>query len=253
MMKGNIHSIESFGAVDGPGVRFVVFLQGCPMRCAYCHNPDTWETNKGTPMETMEIIDAFERNRSFYQGGGITATGGEPMLQTDFLIELFSECRKRAIHTCLDTSGICFCPGDAAALEKTDRLLALTDLIMLDIKHINSIKHREMTGQPNENILAFAKYLENKQLPVWIRHVAVPGITDDEESLSALGWFIGGLPNVKALDLLPYHSMGKVKYEALHLDYPLENIPDMNQETAFTKKKIILSAIQNRRANKPSN
>ena len=160
-MSGRIHSLESFGTVDGPGTRFVVFVQGCPMRCAYCHNPDTWEMNAGTIMEVSEIIEQFERNRAFYTKGGITVTGGEPLMQIDFLIELFTECKKRNIHTCIDTSGITYNPANIAYMEKLDQLLALTDLVMLDIKHIDPALHVDLTSQPNEPILGFAKYLSD--------------------------------------------------------------------------------------------
>ena len=158
-MSGRIHSLESFGTVDGPGVRFVVFVQGCPMRCAYCHNPDTWEMNAGTVMEASEIIEQYERNISFYKGGGITVTGGEPLMQVDFLIELFTIAKEKNIHTCIDSSGIAFNADNTAWMEKLDRLLALTDLVMLDIKHIDPEKHKELTAQPTDKILAFARYL----------------------------------------------------------------------------------------------
>ena len=160
-MKGRIHSLESFGTVDGPGVRYVVFFQGCPMRCAYCHNPDTWSFNAGTEMEASEIIDNFERNRPFYTEGGITTTGGEPMMQLDFLIELYELAKKKDIHTCLDTSGIAFNPdGSPEYMDKIDHLLELTDLVMLDIKHIDPEKHKKLVQQPNDGILAFAEYLD---------------------------------------------------------------------------------------------
>ena len=178
---GYIHSLESFGTVDGPGVRFVVFFEGCPMRCQYCHNPDTWVLTDGKQMEADEIIDRFLRNASFYRTGGITATGGEPMLQIDFLTELFAKAKAHGIHTCLDTSGIMFpgFPEDGEAtsditLEKIDRLLDVTDLVMLDIKHIRDEDHRKLTGHSNKNILAFARYLDQKKKPVWIRHVLAP-------------------------------------------------------------------------------
>ena len=213
-MKGRIHSLESFGTVDGPGVRYVVFVQGCPMRCAYCHNPDTWDMNGGTEMEPSEIITNYERNKPFYREGGITVTGGEPLMQIDFLLELFTLAKKKGIHTCIDTSGIAYNPnGNPDWLEKMDALCQVTDLFMLDIKHIDPEKHLELVKQPNENILAFAEYLDKMNADLWIRHVVVPGITDDPIYLHKLGLFIGGLNNLKALDVLPYHTMGKSKYE----------------------------------------
>ena len=198
-MSGRIHSLESVGTVDGPGVRFVVFVQGCPMRCAYCHNPDTWEMNAGTLMEVGEIIEQYERNISFYKGGGITVTGGEPLMQVDFLTELFTAAKEKNIHTCIDSSGIAFNPENSMWMEKLDRLLALTDLVMLDIKHIDPEKHKELTAQPNDRILAFAEYLSEKDVPIWIRHVVVPGITDDDTYLYKLGYFIGGLKDRKSV------------------------------------------------------
>ena len=247
-MSGRIHSLESFGTVDGPGTRFVVFVQGCPMRCAYCHNPDTWEMNAGTIMEASEIMEQFERNRSFYEKGGITVTGGEPLMQVDFLIELFTECKKKNVHTCIDTSGIAFNPKNKEWMDKLDHLMTLTDLVMLDIKHIDPEHHKELTGQPNAPILAFAEYLSEKNVDTWIRHVVVPGITDDPVYLEKLGYFIGGLSSLKALDVLPYHTMGKPKYEKLGIDYKLKDVPAMSQDKAIECKKVILDGIKKRRA-----
>ena len=247
MTKGRIHSIESMGTVDGPGLRFVVFVQGCPMRCAYCHNPDTWEMNVGTLMEPAEIIAQMEHNRSFYQNGGLTVTGGEPLMQVDFLIDLFTLAKEHGIHTCIDTSGIAYKPGNTAFIEKLDKLMALTDLVMLDIKHIDPEKHLELTGQPNDGILAFAQYLSDKNIPMWIRHVVVPGITDDEKYLYQLGQFIAPFKNLEALDILPYHTMGTAKYENLGMEYKLKNVPAMEKSTAIALKQIVLKGIKDTR------
>lgn len=247
-MDGYIHSVESFGTVDGPGVRFVVFCQGCPMRCRYCHNPDTWKMESGRRIAPEELIRQYERNRAFYSRGGITVTGGEPLLQIDFLTELFRLAKEKGIHTCIDTSGVTYRGGDAAYREKLDALMTLTDLVMLDIKHIDSDAHKELTGHPNEGILAFAQYLEEKGIPVWIRHVAVPGVTDDAESLERLGRYIGGLSNLKALDVLPYHTMGETKYREMGIPYPLENVPAMTAEGAKAARELILSGIRKARA-----
>lgn len=249
-MLGNIHSIETFGTVDGPGVRFVVFLQGCPMRCAYCHNPDTWEINAGTPTTPKELMEAFDRNRSFYKDGGITVTGGEPLLQLDFLLEFFALAKAEGIHTCIDSSGIPFNPSDKDWMKKLDRLLSMTDLVMLDIKHIDPKYHKELTGCPNDNILLFAHYLDRKKIPVWIRHVVVPTVTDDETFLYRLGWFIGGLGNLKALDILPYHTMGIAKYQKLGIPYRLEGIPAMERPALLLKKQAVLKGIRDRRREK---
>jgi pyruvate formate lyase activating enzyme len=251
-MTGHIHSIESFGTVDGPGARLVVFLKGCPMRCQYCHNPDTWEMAGGTDMTVDEIIKQFEASRSFYRGGGITATGGEPLLQIDFVTELFEEAKQRDIHTCLDTSGITFQADNKEYLEKLDRLMASTDLVMLDIKQIDDLKHTELTGHSNKRILEFARYLDSKQIDMWVRHVVVPGLTDQKPELYNLGRFIGSLSRVKALDVLPYHDMGKVKYESLGMEYPLDGVPPMSKEGAISAKKIILSGIRDERRHEPN-
>lgn len=248
-MQGRIHSLESFGTVDGPGTRFVVFVQGCPMRCAYCHNPDTWEMNAGTLMEPSYIIEQYERNSSFYMnGGGITVTGGEPLMQPDFLIELFTLAKEKGIHTCIDTSGIAFNPDNAVQMAKMDQLMELTDLVMLDIKHIDPAKHIELTSQKNERILQFAAYLNTKDIPMWIRHVVVPGLTDDDKYLFELGYHIGQFSNLKALDVLPYHTMGENKYEKLGIPYKLAGVPAMDKSKVIEKKKVILDGIRKRRA-----
>ena len=247
-MQGRIHSLESFGTVDGPGVRYVVFVQGCPMRCAYCHNPDTWEMSGGTMMEPSEILDNYERNKPFYKGGGITVTGGEPLMQIDFVLELFTQAHERGIHTCLDSSGIAYKPNaNPDWLAKLDKLCAVTDLVMLDIKHIDPEKHKDLAKQPNEGILAFAEYLDKMHVDVWIRHVVVPGLTDDPKDLHRLGYFIGRLSNLKALDVLPYHTMGKKKYDELGLPYRLDGVPEMSKDRVPELKQHILNGIRERR------
>ncbi len=246
--KGRIHSIETYGTVDGPGVRFVVFTQGCPMRCLYCHNPDTWDPKGGNLMSVEELLEQYEKKRFYYRDGGITVTGGEPMLQMEFLTMLFEEAKKRGIHTCLDTSGICFREGDSGFMDWMNRLVKATDLVMLDIKHMEDDVHRALTKRSNEPILAFARYLDQHQVPMWIRHVIVEGYTTDKKELQRLGYFIGGLKNVKALDVLPYHSMGKSKYEALGMEYPLKNLEDLPKEKAMEAKAEILKGIRKKRS-----
>lgn len=228
-MLGRIHSIESMGTVDGPGVRLVIFFQGCPLRCRYCHNPDTWDPTGGTEMSAEEILEHYDKNRAFYKTGGITITGGEPLLQTDFLIELFKKAKEKDIHTCIDTSGITYNKNNSAYMEKLDELMKYTDLIMLDIKHIDSAKHKDLTGHNNEDIMEFAKYLEAIGKPVWIRHVVVPGITDDASDLINVGRFIGSLKNVKLVDVLPYHTMGVHKYDELGIEYSLKDYPALSK------------------------
>ena len=241
-MYGFIHSTESFGTVDGPGVRFVIFLQGCPMRCKYCHNPDTWEMHSGSVRSAESLIKEFQRNAPYYSKGGITVTGGEALMQIDFLLELFTLAKERGIHTCLDTSGVTYRPGLSENNQKLDALMDLTDLVLLDIKHIDPDEHKDLTGHTNANILAFARHLDKKQIPVWIRHVIVPGITDDPVLLTRLGTFLGSLSNIQALDVLPYHIMGVTKYEKLDIPYPLKGVSPATKKQAAISKKIILTA-----------
>lgn len=243
-MTGYIHSIESFGTVDGPGIRFVIFMQGCPLRCLYCHNPDTWNLNSGKEISADEILGEYLKNLPFYKNGGITVTGGEPLLQIDFLTELFVKAKKHNIHTCIDTSGITFSKENQDYLKKLDFLLGYTDLVMLDIKHIDPTIHQKLTGADNKNILAFAKYLEEKNIALWIRHVVVEGYTDNPKHLFALGQFIGSLENLKALDVLAYHNLGVHKYKELGIPYPLEGLPPLTQEKAKEAKQIILNGIK---------
>ena len=244
-MTGYIHSKESFGTVDGPGIRYVLFMQGCPLRCIYCHNPDTWQVGSGTPITVDEVIVEFNKNKPFYKNGGITVTGGEPLLQIDFLTELFKRARSENIHTCIDTSGIVYNPQNKDLTEKLDELLNYTDLVMLDIKHIDTKKHKDITGAGNENILEFAKHLEKANIPLWVRHIIIEGYTDKPEDLIALGEFIGKLKNLKALDVLPYHTMGVGKYKELGLAYPLEGMEALPVSKAVESKKYILQGIKN--------
>ena len=238
-MTGRIHSIESFGTVDGPGVRFVVFFEGCPMRCLYCHNPDTWTASAGEQTSAEQLLTRMMRNAAFYKTGGITATGGEPMMQLDFLTELFTLAKKQGIHTCLDTSGATFQPNDATFLEKVDKLLAVTDLVMLDIKHMDSDVHKKLTGHGNRKILAFAEYLNEKKISMRVRHVIVPGYTDGREQLLALGRFLRPFTNIEKVETLPYHTLGKAKYENLGIPYPLGDTPQLTSKDAKAALAVI--------------
>ncbi|MBO7672475.1 pyruvate formate lyase-activating protein [bacterium] len=240
-LSGKIHSIETCGTVDGPGVRFVVFLQGCPMRCQYCHNPDTWAFVGGQEMSVEEILSQFDGVKEFLKNGGITATGGEPLVQIDFVTELFKLAQEQNIHTALDTSGILF---DINNTTKIDELLKFTSLVMLDIKHIDDDEHKKLTGHSNKNILNFARYLSDKNIPMWIRHVVVPTITDKPEYLKKLGEFIGTLKNVHALDVLPYHDLAISKYEKLGINYPLKGIPPLTKEQAIIARDTIVSSMK---------
>lgn len=241
---GNIHSIETCGTVDGPGIRFVVFTQGCPMRCLYCHNPDTWNTNKNKIFSTDDILKQYDSVKEFCKGG-ITVTGGEPLMQINFVTELFSKAKEKSIHTALDTSGILFNPDNT---EKFDKLLQYTDLVLLDIKHIREEEHIKLTGHSNRNILAFAKYLSENNKPMWVRHVVIPTINDNPEFLKELGIFMRGLKNIKALDVLPYHDMAIPKYENLGIEYPLKGIPPMQKEDAINARNIIMESFKNFRS-----
>ena len=245
--SGFIHSIESFGTVDGPGIRLVVFFQGCPMRCLYCHNPDTWHMADGKPMAVEEILAQFRKNKAFYTKGGITATGGEPLMQLDFLTALFEAAKAEDVHTCLDTSGITFRPENAELTARFDRLMEATDLIMLDLKQVIPERHRALTGQDNANILAFARYASEKNKQLWIRHVVVPGWTDDLESLTALGRFMAQLKSVKALDVLPYHTLGVHKYQEMGVPYPLDGVQPLEQKDAQRAREMILQAFRKNR------
>ncbi len=241
----NIHSIETMGTVDGPGVRFVVFFQGCPLRCLYCHNPDTWDNTIKKKMSVDGILNKFDKVKEFLRSGGLTVTGGEPLLQIDFLVQLFKKCKEKNIHTALDTSGILFNKNDT---KKIDELIKYTNLVLLDIKHIDSEIHHKLTGQKNENVLDFARYLSKNNVPVWIRHVLVPGITLNKSQLVRLGEFLSTLDNIEALDLLPYHNMAIKKYEALNKEYHLKDTPIPTTKEIEDARTLILDTM---RATKP--
>ncbi|MDE6059459.1 MAG: pyruvate formate lyase-activating protein [Clostridia bacterium] len=231
-----VHSFESFGTVDGPGIRFVVFAQGCVMRCKYCHNPDTWNVGGGKEISVEEIANEALKYKSYFgKNGGVTVSGGEPLLQIDELIKLFTLLKQNGVHTCVDTSGICFRETD----ERYEKLLALTDLFLLDIKHIDEEGHKTLTGHSNGAPLAFAKYLSGHQKPMWIRHVLVPDITDTDEQLLRLRGFLDTLETVEKVEVLPYHTMGKVKYDNLGMAYPLEGVEPPTKERIQNAKKIL--------------
>lgn len=240
-MIGHIHSTESFGTVDGPGIRFVVFFQGCPLRCKYCHNPDTWAFGKGHEMTAEELMKEYDSYKEFLKSGGITATGGEPLAQPEFLAELFSLAKSKGVHTCLDTSAGVYNPAEHS---KIDEVLKYTDLVMLDIKHIDPDEHKKLTGMSNKHILAFAEHLRDLNIPVWIRHVVVPEITDNDEELFRLGEYLSTLTNLKALDVLPYHDMAKSKYKELGIEYPLGDTPALTKDRAIHAREVIVKGIK---------
>ena len=220
-MIGRVHSVESFGTVDGPGIRMVIFLSGCPMRCLYCHNPDTWDPKGGTPMTVEEILAQFEQARPFYKKGGITVSGGEPLMQIRFVTELFEAARARNIHTCLDTAGAG--KGDYKAI------LANTDLVLFDVKHEDPDDYHALTGGDIRRPQAFVEAVRKAGVPMWVRHVVVPGLTDGETHLAALRAYVETLPRVERVELLPYHTLGVEKYAALGRPYSLEGVPDMDK------------------------
>lgn len=240
MMKGNIHSIETFGTVDGPGIRYVVFTQGCLLRCQYCHNADTWEIGKGKVMSVEDIMSDLESYLPFIEssGGGITVSGGEPLLQTEFVTELFKACKQRGIHTTLDSSGGCY-STEPTFQSQLDELMKVTDLVLLDLKHIDDKAHRKLTGKSNVQILEFARYLSNKGVKTWIRHVLVPGSTDKVEDLEKMAAFIQTLNHVMKIEVLPYHKLGVYKWQTLGLKYPLEHVEPPSAESVEQAKRIL--------------
>ena len=239
MAIGYVHSIESFGSVDGPGVRFLLFLQGCKMRCRFCHNADTWKLDTSNTMTVEEVLDKAERYRSYWGSeGGITVSGGEPLLQIDFLLELFAEAKRRGINTCIDTALQPFTKeGDWFA--KFEKLMSVTDLLLCDIKHIDKEAHIDLTKVDNTNILEGFRYLSSIHKPIWIRHVLVPGISDNDDALFRTRAFIETLENVGKIEILPYHSLGAYKWEALGVPYTLKDVEAPSQERIQNAQDIL--------------
>lgn len=233
-MEGRIHSFESLGAVDGPGVRFVVFMQGCNLKCKYCQNRDTWNLKGGTTYSSDEIVEKILRYKNYIMpNGGVTISGGEPLLQAKFLIELFTKLKKYNIHTCIDTS------GSVVLTDEIKELINLTDLFLLDIKCINDEKAINLTGVSNKKELEFARYLSNINKTMWIRQVLVPGYTDNKQDLIKLREFISTLKSVEKVEVLPYHDLGKFKWEQLGEVYPLEKVRTANNDDVKRAKEIL--------------
>ena len=233
-MKARIHSFESFGTVDGPGIRFVVFMQGCPLRCQFCHNPDTWNPQgdcqyQMTPEELMEEVVKY---RSFIKSGGVTVSGGEPLLQAPFVRAFFALCRQEHIHTALDTSG-------AVCTQTALDVLDFTDLALLDIKTIDAQLYPALTGVQQTNNLRFLDALQERGIDTWIRHVVVPGITDNDEQLIRLGEYVSRFDVVKKIEILPYHTLGKFKYEKLGMTYPLDGVPPLGKSRAEEIRRML--------------
>lgn len=244
MTLANVHSIETFGSVDGPGLRYILFLKGCRLRCAFCHNADTWDLNSGDQRSADQILDHAERYRSYWGSeGGITVSGGEPLLQIDFLIELFKKAKQRNINTCIDTAGEPF-TKEGEWFTKFEELMHYTDILLVDIKHIDRNRHIRLTGKPNDNILEMFQYLNTINKPIWIRQVLVPGWTDDIEDLKKTRAFIETLSNVKKIEILPYHNMGAYKWEKLGMKYPLEGVEAPDQDSIALADKVLHGEIR---------
>lgn len=238
-MYGYIHSTESFGSVDGPGVRFIIFVTGCPLRCQFCHNPDTWKMTDGEKTEVDALVKKALRCKPYWRnGGGITVSGGEPLMQIDFLIELFKQFKKEGIHTTIDTCGAPF-TREEPFFSKFEELMKYTDLLLVDIKHIDNEKHIELTGRPNENILDMMRYLSDIKKPIWIRHVLVPGMSDKDEYLIKTREFIDTLDNVERVEVLPYHTLGVSKWEQLGYEYKLKDVEPPTEERIINANKLL--------------
>lgn len=237
---GRVHSIESFGAVDGPGLRFIVFLQGCHMRCRYCHNPETWKCAGGTLRTPEDVLQQALRYKTYWKnGGGITVSGGEALLQMDFLLEFFRLAKEKGVNTAIDTAGNPYDDKDPVFMEKFARLCELTDLFILDMKEMDPEKHKALTGFYNDNILAMARYLSDHGKAMWIRHVLVPGLTDDEKGLQDLKAFLDTLQTVTRVEILPYHTLGVAEWENLGIPYTLKDVPTPTDEEVARAEKIL--------------
>lgn len=238
-MNGYVHKLESFGCADGPGSRFIIFLSGCPIRCKYCHNPDTWNMTDGKQYSVEELLQEAQTCKAYWgEKGGITVSGGEPLMQIDFLIELFTECHKRGINTCIDTSGAPF-TKEATWFSKFQTLMSVTDTILMDIKHIDEEEHIKLTGHSGKNIIQMFHYLDEIKKDVWIRHVLVPGITDDDKYLTQTRDFIKTLSNIKRVEILPYHGLGVMKYKELGIPYSLSETESPSAERIANAKAIL--------------
>lgn len=223
MTVGRVHSMESMGLVDGPGIRTVIFFQGCSLRCRFCHNPDTWEFSSGEITDPETLVKKISRFKPYFKNtGGVTFSGGEPLMQPDFLLETLKLCKQENIHTCIDTAGY--------GMGSYDEILEYTDLVLLDLKHVSETDYKQMTGRTMNRFQEFLSALEKSETPIWIRHVVVPGITDSQEHMKNLKTYISTIPNVEKVELLPYHLLGKNKYEVMGIPYSLDGVPAMDKE-----------------------
>lgn len=238
-MQGYIHQLESFGSVDGPGVRFIIFFSGCPLRCKYCHNPDTWDMTKGKLYTADELLNEALSCKAYWGAkGGITVSGGEPLMQLDFLLELFTKAKEKGVNTCIDTAGGPF-TKEGDWFEKFKKLMEVTDILLMDIKHIDEKEHIKLTGRTGKNIIEMFRYLDEIKKPIWIRHVLVPGITDNDEYLLRTRDFIRTLSNVQRVEILPYHGLGAMKYKDIGIDYVLKDTESPSAERVANAKKIL--------------
>jgi pyruvate formate lyase activating enzyme len=236
--KGKVHSFETFGTVDGPGIRFIVFLKGCPLRCKYCHNRDAWSAEGAKEYTVEQVLTEIRKYRNFIDSsrGGITVSGGEPLIQPDFVRELFEKCKEEGIHTAVDTSGY-------VEIEDVNEVMEYTDLVLLDLKHADAKKHVELTGVENARIKRFAQYLSDINKPVWIRYVLVPGYTDAEEDLMEAHKYLAQFKNIEKIEVLPYHMMGKVKWQNLNCEYPLEGVRSPTKDETRKALSIITTGM----------
>lgn len=229
---GYIHSVETFGTLDGPGIRYVIFLQGCPLRCKYCHNPDTWGFKEGNKMCSTDVVSDILRYKNYIMTGGVTVSGGEPLMQSDFLAEILKLCHDNGIHTCIDTSGI-------VPVEACKNAVDEADLLLLDIKHIDTEKCKLITGQGNENTLKMLNYCQQQGKDVWIRYVLVPGLTDDKKDIERMAQYLSGFSVIKKTEVLPFHKMGEYKWKQLGLNFELENTLEPTKELISEVKDIL--------------
>jgi pyruvate formate lyase activating enzyme len=235
-VKGRIHSLESFGTVDGPGIRFVVFLQGCPLRCQFCHNPDTWDVHTGTEYEPKQLVDEIIKYKSYmeFSGGGVTFTGGEPLLQAEFILEVCKLLKPHNISVALDTSGFIW-------NSFVNEVLEYTDIVLLDIKNYDKRVYERVTGVPLTPTLKFLNYLKEKDIKTWIRYVLVPGLTDNLDAVKGLSDHLDQYPNVEKIDLLSFHKMGEFKWKELGLKYELADTPEPSKALLAEVKAIFES------------
>ena len=230
-IMGYVHSVETFGTLDGPGIRYVVFLQGCPLRCKYCHNPDTWGCQEGKKMTSTDVFSDILKYKNYIKTGGVTVSGGEPLLQSDFVAELLKLCHDNGIHTCIDTSGI-------IPVEACKNAINEADLLLMDIKHIDTEKCKEITGQGNENTLAMLEYCQKQNKDIWIRYVLVPGLTDDEVAIERMAKYLSGFSVIKKIEVLPFHKMGEFKWKQLGLQYMLDSTCEPTKDSINRVRNI---------------